>query len=163
MENGGSVNDGCGRPQATQGIVRGVVRLLTSLDAVAVTEVPLGNGRRADIVALDRRGAISIVEVKSSMADFRADRKWPAYLDYCDDFSFAVGPAFPLERLPPEPGIIVADAYGGAVVRAAPRRSLAGARRKTMLIAVARAAALRLTQMLDRDLPRVSSRALPDL
>lgn len=159
MENGSA---GGGRPQITQGIVRGVVRLLASLDAVAVTEVPLGNGRRADIVALDRRGVICIIEVKSSMADFLADRKWQAYLDYCDDFSFAVGPAFPLDALPQEPGIIVADAYGGAVVRAAPRRSLAGARRKAMTLAVARAAALRLAHMLDRDLP-LAPRGLPDL
>lgn len=159
MENAGA---GGGRPQVTQGIVRGVVRLLASLDAVAVTEVPLGNGRRADIVALDRHGAIGIVEVKSSMADFRADRKWQTYLEYCDDFSFAVGPAFPLETLPREPGIIVADAYGGAVVRTAPRRPLAGARRKAMILAVARAAALRLAHMLDRDLP-LSTRGLPDL
>lgn len=158
----GNRSDSGGRPQVTQGIVRGVVRLFASLDAVAVTEVPLGNGRRADIVALDRRGAIRIVEVKSSMADFRADRKWQAYLDYCDDFSFAVGPAFPLDALPQEPGIIVADAYGGAVVRAAPRRPLAGARRKAMILAVARAAALRLSHLLDRDLP-LSPRTLPDL
>ena len=81
--------------------------------------MPLANGRRADILAVGRDGAIWIVEIKSSIADFRADQKWPEYRDYCDALLFAVAPDFPSDILPADTGLIFADAYAGEVVRQA--------------------------------------------
>lgn len=125
-------------------IVRGVSRALIDADHAVLTELPLANGRRADLVAVDRVGQIGIVEVKSSTADFRSDRKWRDYLPYCDRFFFAVADHFPLEILPAEEGLIIADRYAGEVIRPAMTRSLSGARRKAMLIRFGRAAAGRL-------------------
>lgn len=111
---------------ATRRITLGAIRVLHSLGISVIDEFPLGNGRRADISGLDRSGNITIVEVKSSPADFRSDRKWPQYLDYCDRFFFAVDPEFPLtlldepSSLPDQTGIIVADQFGGDVLREAP-------------------------------------------
>ena len=130
-------------------LVRGVGRALTDADHTVLTELPLGNGRRADLVALDRTGAIVLVEVKSCRADFVADRKWQEYLAYCDRFYFAVGPDFPLAFLPPEEGLILADRFGGEIVRAARLRALSPARRKAMLIRFGRAAASRLQTLVD--------------
>ena len=108
-----------------------------------VLEVVLPNGRRADIMAISPRGRITIVEVKSGIEDFRADRKWGDYLPFCDAFYFAVAPEFPQAVLPQEPGLMVADAFGGATVREAPEILLAPARRKALTLALARLAALR--------------------
>src|SRR5271170_7420170 len=108
-------------------------------------EVTLPNGRRADIMALGPRGEIAIAEVKSGLEDFRTDHKWGEYLPYCDAFYFAVAPEFPRDILPETPGLIVADGFGGAVLREAPVTPLAGARRKALTIAFARLAALRAT------------------
>jgi hypothetical protein len=107
--------------------------------------VTLPNGRRADLMALGRKGDIFIVEVKSGLDDFRTDLKWHEYGPYCDAFAFAVAPEFPREILPAEPGLIVADGFGGAVVRPPPHAPLAGARRKALTLAFARLAALRAT------------------
>jgi len=130
-------------------ILRGVARALGAADQAVLAEVPLANGRRADLVALDRSGTISLVEIKSGRADFLADRKWQDYLDQCDRFYFAVAAGFPLELLPPEEGLILADRFAGEVVRAAQLRCLGAARRKTMLIRFARASAGRLQALLD--------------
>ena len=130
-------------------ILRGVARALGAADQAVLAEVPLANGRRADLVALDRSGTISLVEIKSGRADFLADRKWQDYLDYCDHFYFAVAAGFPLELLPPEEGLILADRFAGEVVRAAQLRCLGAARRKAMLIRFARASAGRLQALLD--------------
>src|SRR5688572_33205910 len=100
------------RPETTATVTRGAARLLTALGYAPLTEVTLPNGRRADLMALGRRGEIFIVEVKSSLADLRADLKWGEYGPYCDAFAFAVAPEFPRERLPSEPGLIVADGFG---------------------------------------------------
>jgi hypothetical protein len=108
-----------------------------------LTEVSLPNGRRADLMALGRRGEIFIVEVKSGLEDFRTDLKWHEYQPYCDAFAFAVGPDFPRDILPQDPGLIVADGFGGAVLREAPVQPLAGARRKALTLAFGRLAALR--------------------
>ena len=131
------------RPETTAAVTRGAVRLLTALGYAPLTEVTLPNGRRADLMAMGRRGEIFIVEVKSSLDDFRTDLKWHEYQPYCDAFAFAVGPDFPREVLPDEPGLIVADGFGGAVLREAPLAPLAGARRKALTLAFARLAALR--------------------
>ena len=130
-------------------ILRGVGRALSDAGHAVLAELPLGNGRRADLAALDRAGAVVLVEVKSCRADFRADRKWRDYLAYCDRFYFAVASDFPLALLPPEEGLILADRFGGEIVREARLRALGAARRKAMLIRFGRAAAGRLHSLLD--------------
>ncbi len=136
-------------------IQRGVVRLLLQHGMASVTELPLPNGRRADVIGLSDRGDIWIAEIKSSIADFRADQKWPEYREFSDRLFFAVKPDFPVEILPPDTGLILADRYGGEVVRAAPEHKLAGARRKSMTLRIARAGAFRLSALLDPSLPPI--------
>jgi len=131
------------RPETTQAVTRGAARLLAALGYAPLAEVTLPNGRRADLMALGRRGEIFIVEVKSSLEDFRTDLKWGEYRPYCDAFAFAVGPEFPQQILPEEPGLIVADAFGGEMLREAAPVPLAGARRKALTLAFARLAAMR--------------------
>lgn len=131
------------RPETTASVTRGAARLLVNLGYAPLAEVTLPNGRRADLMALGPKGEILIVEVKSGLEDFRTDQKWGEYRPYCDAFAFAVAPEFPREALPEEPGLIVADGFGGAILREAPVAALAGARRKALTIAFARLAALR--------------------
>jgi hypothetical protein len=131
------------RPETTASVTRGAARLLTALGYAPLAEVTLPNGRRADLMALGPKGQIFIVEVKSCVDDFRVDQKWQEYQPYCDAFAFAVAPEFPREVLPDEPGLIVADGFGGAVLREAPVEPLAGARRKALTLAFGRLAALR--------------------
>lgn len=131
------------RPETTATVTRGAFRLLEALGYAALTEVCLPNGRRADLMALGPKGQIFIVEVKSGIDDFRTDQKWHEYIPYCDAFAFAVAPEFPRDVLPEEPGMIVADGFGGAILREAPVTPLAGARRKALTLAFARLAAMR--------------------
>jgi hypothetical protein len=131
------------RPETTASVTRGTARLLIALGYAPLTEVTLPNGRRADLMALGPKGQIFIVEVKSCLDDFRVDAKWAEYAPYCDAFAFAVPPEFPRELLPEEPGLIVADGFGGAVLREAPSVPLAGARRKALTLAFGRLAAMR--------------------
>ena len=135
------------RPQTTSAVTRGAARLLVAMGYAPLVEVGLPNGRRADIMAVSARGQIVIAEVKSGLDDFRTDRKWRDYLAYCDAFFFAVAPEFPREILPEGPGLIVADAFDGAVVRDQAPTPLAGARRKALTIAFARLAAFRATPL----------------
>src|ERR1700761_9447846 len=130
------------RPEPTVQVTRGAARLLTALGYAPLAEVTLPNGRRADLMALGPKGQIFIVEVKSGVEDFRTDLKWHEYAPYCDAFAFAVAPEFPRNILPEEPGLIVADGFGGAVLREAPVAPLAGARRKALTLAFGRLAAL---------------------
>jgi len=109
-----------------------------------LAEVCLPNGRRADVLALGKKGDIIIVEVKSGLDDYRVDRKWQEYTPFCDAFYFAVAPEFPTDILPDDVGLIVADAFGGAVIREAIPAPLAAARRKAMLIAFGRLSAFRM-------------------
>ena len=132
------------RPETTSSVTRGAGRLMAAMGYAPLIEVSLPNGRRADIMALGPRGEIAIAEVKSSLEDFRTDHKWGEYLPYCDAFYFAVAPEFPRHILPGEPGLIVADAFGGAVLREPPLSLLAGARRKALTIAFGRLAAGRV-------------------
>ncbi|OXE35476.1 MAG: hypothetical protein CGW95_13560 [Phenylobacterium zucineum] len=131
------------RPEITSNVTRGAARLLSHLGYAALTEVTLPNGRRADLMALSGKGELLIVEVKSSVEDYRVDRKWPDYAPYCDRFAFAVAPEFPQDLLPEGPGLMVCDGFGGAVLREPKLETLAGARRKALLIGFARLAALR--------------------
>ena len=135
------------RPETTDAVTRGAGRLMAALGYAPLLEVCLPNGRRADIMALGPRGEIAIAEVKSGLEDFRTDRKWTEYLPYCDAFYFAVAPEFPRQILPETPGLIVADGFGGAVLRDAPVAALAGARRKALTIAFGRLAAMRAAGM----------------
>lgn len=130
-------------------ISRGVLRLFSDHDLVGITEMTLANGRRADIVAIGPKGRITIVEVKSSIADFRADHKWPEYQPFCDQFFFAVGQQFPADLIPEEAGLIIADGFGGAIVRNAPETPLNAARRKAMTLRFARLTAQRLSTLHD--------------
>jgi len=138
-------------------ILRGVSRLMVESGLMPIAEFILPDGRRADVAALDREGRITIVEIKSSLADFRSDRKWPEYADYCDSFFFAVKPDFPREVLPEDCGLILADRYGGETVRPAkPAPALPGARRKALTLRFARTAAMRLEVCAD---PLLGARA----
>lgn len=140
------------RPEVTAAVTRGAVRAFRGLGYVALAEVTLPNARRADLMAISPRGELFIAEVKSSLEDFRVDRKWRDYLDFCDRFAFAVSPEFPQHVLPQEPGLLVCDGFGGALVREAPLSPLAGSRRKALTIAFARLAALRASGVLAVDL-----------
>lgn len=128
-------------------LARGVVRMLVQHDWPALTEVTLRNGRRADVMAIGRDGTVWIVEVKSSVADYRSDAKWQEYRDFCDRFFFAVPPDFPSEIIPDDCGLIIADTYDGAIVRDAPDLKLNAARRKAVTLRFARMAAERLGRL----------------
>jgi hypothetical protein len=135
--------------QAALKIARGAARLLHALGYCVVSELPLASGRRADLVALGGGGEIWIVEIKSSVADFRADHKWMDYRMHCDRLFFATSVEVPCELFPPDTGLIVADAYGAQIVCEAPEHRLHASTRKSMTLAVARAAALRLQSLID--------------
>jgi hypothetical protein len=130
-------------------LARGARRLLANMGFQAAPEISLPNGRRADLMGLSRKGVLAIVEVKSSLADFRADDKWPEYRDCCDLFYFAVAETFPRHVLPEDAGLIVADAFGAAVLREAPRRELAAGPRRRMTLRFARIVASRLRYIED--------------
>jgi hypothetical protein len=130
-------------------IQRGVCRRLRAENLSVVCELPLGNGRRADVVALSPDGDVWIVEIKSCLTDYRTDGKWPDYLPYCDRLYFAVAADFPCEVIPAEAGLILADRYGAELVRQAVEERLSATRRKAMMLCFARAAALRLQLHLD--------------
>lgn len=132
------------RPEITAALARGVSRLLWDHGLAPLLEVPLANGRRADLMGLTQSGEIWIVETKSCVEDFAVDQKWPDYRDYCDRFYFAVTEDFPRDLIPEDVGLIVADGFGGAILREAPLRTLAGARRKAVTLLFARLAAQRL-------------------
>jgi hypothetical protein len=142
-------------PLIARDVARGVARLLFRQDFTALCEVPLGNGRRADLMAVDPKGCITIIEIKVSRADLRGDMKWPDYLDYCDRFYWALPSGFALELVdepwfqPDVTGLIVADRYDAALVRAAAHRPMSGARRKAETLRFARVAARRLLGGLD--------------
>jgi hypothetical protein len=140
--------DGRQSPMAA-GIQRGVRRLFAQLGHVTVPEFTLANGRRADVIALAPDGVLTIVEIKSSIADFRADRKWPDYEDFCDRFYFAVPETVPFDILPEDRGLILADSFGAAILREAPHHALAGARRKAVTLRFARTAASLLHALAD--------------
>jgi hypothetical protein len=139
-----------GRQSATAlAVCTGVRRLLAGRGFASVTELTLASGRRADVIAVGPDGSVWIVEIKSSVADFRSDAKWPDYADYCDRFLFAVPTGFPTDILPAEPGLILADSYGAALMRDPPEHRLAGARRKAVLLRFAHAAANRHHALID--------------
>ena len=153
----GDARDGRQSPAAFA-IFRGVGRLLKAHGLAAVGEVGLANGRRADVAGVGKSGEIWIVEIKSCLEDFRGDLKWPEYRAFCDRLFFAVAPAFPLDVLPQDAGLIVADRYGGELLRAAPEHKLSAARRKAVTLQLLRTAAFRLQGVID---PNGGFEALP--
>jgi len=144
-------------PPVAAEVARGVTRLFCRQDLFAICEVPLPNGRRADLMGIDPKGQLTIVEIKVSKADLTTDSKWTDYLEYCDRFFWAVPPHLSAlceeERfLPGEAGLIVADRYDAAICREAAHRPLAPARRKAETLRFARRAARRLSAQLDPSL-----------
>ena len=132
---------------AALAIARGTTRLLHALGHSVVSELPLASGRRADLVALGSDGEIWIVEVKSSLEDFRADHKWMDYRRHCDRLFFATTCEVPPDIFPGDAGLIVADAFGGEIVVEAPMHALDAGTRRRVTLAFARAAALRLSAL----------------
>ena len=123
---------------------RGVQRLLSQMGAHVLPELSLATGRRADLVALTRQGDIWIIEIKSSIEDFRVDRKWPEYRLHSDRFFFATHPDVPAGIFPEECGFILSDGYGAEIMRDAPEHRMAAATRKALMLRIARAGAARL-------------------
>lgn len=134
---------------STADVVRGVSRLLLALGHSPLPEFSLPNGRRLDVAAVSSSGDITGVEIKVSVEDFRGDTKWPEYLEYCDAFYFAVPEEFPQELLPGDRGLIVADRFGGAILRPSKLEAISAPRRKAMLIRFARTAAERHSRLVD--------------
>ena len=130
-------------------VARGVSRLLIQEGYSPILEFTLANGRRLDVAALGSDGTMVGVEIKVALADLKGDLKWPEYLEFCELFYFAIPPDFPDEYVPPGTGLIVADRYGGAIVRPSPRTVLHPSRRKAVTLSFARVAAERLNQVLE--------------
>jgi hypothetical protein len=154
LEYGGKIEDPVVPSDGRQSKVaaelqRGVCRAFRALGHSVVTELPLANGRRADVVALSGSGDVLIVEIKSCLLDYRTDAKWQDYLDYCDRLYFGVRADFPCEVVPEEAGLILADRYGAELIREGVEERLSAARRKAIMLCFARAAALRLQLHLD--------------
>src|SRR6476660_3792188 len=139
-----------GRQSSTAlAVARGTTRLLHSLGSSVMSELPLASGRRADLVALGTDGELWIVEIKSSIADLRADQKWLDYRLHCDRLFFATTLDVPREIFPLDAGLIVADAFGASILSEAPEHRLAATRRRSVMLRFAHAAALRLQALAD--------------
>lgn len=135
--------------ETAQHVARGVSRLLRQEGFSPILEFTLANGRRLDVAALGPDGTVLGVEIKVALGDLRGDSKWPDYLEFCDLFYFAIPPDFPDECVPGGTGLIVADRYGGAIVRPSPVAHIHPSRRKAVTLRFARVAAERLGAILD--------------
>ena len=134
-----------------QRLARGTGRMLRSMDHAVLTEFVPARGLRVDVLSLGPKGELWIVECKSGRADFRSDRKWQGYLEWCDRYFWAVDGDFPVDLLPEDTGLIRADAFGAEILRMGPETRLAGAHRVKVQRDFARAAALRLQGLCDPD------------
>ncbi len=132
-----------------QRLSRGVCRALGALGYAALTEFPLNSGRRVDVIAVNGAGETVIVEIKTSTADYRSDRKWNEYLEFCDAFYFAVPSAFPLALLPAACGLMIADDYGAEILRRSAAQPMNGSRRRAQTLRLAFAAMQRLGRLID--------------
>ena len=130
-------------------VARGVSRLLIQEGFSPILEFTLANGRRLDVCALGPNGTVAGVEIKVALSDLKGDMKWPEYLEFCEHFYFAIPPGFPDEFVPPGTGLIVADRYGGAIVRPSPVAALHASRRKAVTLSFAKVAAERLALTLE--------------
>ncbi|MEX0839661.1 MAG: MmcB family DNA repair protein, partial [Parvibaculum sp.] len=135
--------------QTAANVQRGCCRLLAQMGYAAVTELTLATGRRVDIIAFGPKGEIAVLEIKSSLIDYKTDAKWAEYLEFCDRFYFAVPPEFPREIIPDEVGLVVADRFGAEILREGPATPLAPARRKKLTLHAARVSARRVIRFLD--------------
>ena len=142
-------------PQPGQLLARGLCRHLRAHDFIGLTEFVPSRGLRVDVLALGPKGQIWVIECKSSRADYMADSKWQGYLDWCDRFFWCVDAAFPLDILPPDHGLIIADAYDAQIMKYGPETPLAAARRKKITLKAARNAMQRLSGFQD---PRPTDR-----
>ncbi len=133
----------------TAAVTQGAARLLGGLGLAVLREVMLADGRRADLLGLGVDGGFVIVEVKSCARDYLSDQKWQDYRGWCDRLFFAVDADFPHALIPEEAGLIVADAWGGAVLREPEPHPLAPARRRALLLRFARLGARRVERVLD--------------
>ena len=124
-------------------------RHFSRLGHVVLPEFPLANGRRADLLTLDRKGQFTLIEIKSSIEDFRVDRKWHEYRGFCDRFSFATSPNVPAEIFPETEGLFIADSYGAEELREAAVDTLAAASRKALTLRFARLATMRFNRAAD--------------
>jgi hypothetical protein len=136
-------------------LARGVCRTFGQLGYAALVEFPLTNGRRADLLCLGKAGDFAIVEIKTSAADFRADRKWATYRDFADRLYFAVPDHFPRALIPDECGLLVADPFGAALLRDGLATPLNSGRRRALTLRFARLAAARLHRHLDPEAHRL--------
>lgn len=134
---------------SAKGICRGAIRLLRTHGYACAVEITLKSGRRADILAIGPTGEILIVEVKSSVADFQADKKWIEYREYCERLLFAVDQNFPTELIPAPMGLIVCDQYSGDIIREGDLSLIAPSRRKSIILLVARISSDRLNKLYD--------------
>jgi hypothetical protein len=141
-------NDGR-QSETAAAIQRGAGRMLRRAGFASICELTLSNGRRADVMALGRKGEIWIIEIKSSPADYLSDSKWRDYMDYCDRFYFAIPPTMDAGLIDPEAGLIIADAWGAEIMREAAEAPLPAARRKAVTLLLARTAAMRLQSVSD--------------
>ena len=137
------LKDGRQSARAMQ-IRRGMQRQLIEMRHVTLPELALRSGRRADLVTLSVKGEIWIIEIKSSIEDFRVDRKWPDYRAYCDRLFFATHPEVPLDIFPDDCGLLLSDGYGAHLLREAPEHKLPPATRKAVTLDFSRSAAQRL-------------------
>jgi hypothetical protein len=136
-------------PHSAMDVARGVSRVLLAEGLSPIVEFSLPNNRRLDVAALGPDGTIAGIEIKISVADLRGDDKWPDYLSFCDLFYFAVPPQFPLNTLPSTTGLIVADRFGGQIIRESQRKMLHASRRRALTLRFAMIAAERLTRAFD--------------
>lgn len=143
-------------------LARGVMRLFGDMGQACVAEFRLGNGRRVDLMAMDRGGLLTAIEIKSSLADYRSDRKWRDYLTWCNAFYFAVPETFDHGILPDGIGVMVADAYGAAVVAPSPEYALAPARRKALTLRFAMTAGRRLMRLDEPAFPAAGPAIRPE-
>jgi hypothetical protein len=141
-------------------VARGVSRLLIQEGFSPILEFTLANGRRLDVVAIGPDGTVAGVEIKVAIPDLKGDLKWPEYLEFCELFYFAIPPDFPDEMVPPGTGLIVADRYGGAIVRPSPIVELHASRRKALTLRFAKVAAERLAMALDSALSPMTMRGV---
>jgi hypothetical protein len=142
-----------GRQSDTAALLqKGVCRRFRAQGFATLCEFTLASGRRADVIALGPKGDVWIVEIKSSPEDFRADRKWPDYRDFCDRLYFAVAASMDQALLPLDAGLIIADGFGAEILRDPAETPLSAARRKAMTISFARAAAMRLHGLYDPEM-----------
>jgi len=136
-------------PDSAMDVARGVSRVLLAEGLSPIVEFSLPNCRRLDVAALGADGTIAGIEIKISVADLRGDDKWPDYLSFCDLFYFAVPPQFPLNTLPSTTGLIVADRFGGQIIRESQRKMLHASRRRALTLRFAMIAAERLMRACD--------------